>query len=97
MNRPMALFASAGVDAEVEIAVRSGTLHGEAVSILFGEEQVTLEFYDVASLERLRDVAAEGARRLRAVIEASARADAAEAAAAPARRAGRGRTACAGD
>ena len=73
----MALFASAGVDAEVEIAVRSGALGGEAVSILFGEEQVTLEFYDVASLERLRDVAAEGARRLRTVIEAGAAEEAA--------------------
>jgi hypothetical protein len=82
VNHPMALFANAGVDAEVTIALYSRAPDDEAVLILFGKEQVTLEFYDVASLERLRDVAAEGARRLRAVIEANIRAGAAEEAAA---------------
>ncbi|WP_291413029.1 hypothetical protein [Actinophytocola sp.] len=48
----------------------------DAVSILFGKERVTLEFYDVESLERLRDLADEGARRLGAAIEANARASA---------------------
>lgn len=78
VNRPMALLANAGVDAEVEIAVYSQAPDDEAISILFGKAQVTLDFYDVASLEQLRDVAAEGARRLRAVIEANAGAGAAE-------------------
>ena len=82
MNHPMVLFANAGVDAEVTIALHSRAPDDEAVVILFGNEQVTLEFYDVASLERLRDIAAEGARRLRAVIEANVRAGAAEEAAA---------------
>lgn len=77
VNRPMALLANAGVDAEVEIAVHARAPDDEAISILFGKAQVTLDFYDVASLERLRDVAAEGAQRLRAAIEANARAGAA--------------------
>ncbi|HVV22972.1 MAG TPA: hypothetical protein VHF06_26280 [Pseudonocardiaceae bacterium] len=38
----------------------------ESVAIVFGRERITLEFYDVASLERLRDIAHEGARRLEA-------------------------------
>lgn len=82
MNRPLDLFADATVDAAVEIALHSSrTPDDEAVSISFGQERLRLEFYDVESLERLRDVADEGARRLRAVIEANARADAAEQAA----------------
>lgn len=54
------LFANATVDAETHI-----TLHlpkvasGETMYILFGKENLTLEFYDVESLERLRDVASE--------------------------------------
>ena len=73
MNRDLVLFANAAVDAEVEIALHSSKVtDDEAVSILFGNERVTLDFYDVESLERLRDLADEGARRLRAVIEANA-------------------------
>lgn len=41
----------------------------QAVSIALGDERLMLEFYDVESLERLRDVAAEGAERLRAAIQ----------------------------
>jgi hypothetical protein len=75
----MALFANAAVDDLVEIALHTGRLPAaETVSSLFGDERITLEFYDVESLERLRDLADEGARRLRAAIEANARADAAE-------------------
>lgn len=69
----MALFANGGVDADVEIAVYSASPDDEVISIMFGKEHVTLEFYEVESLERLRDLAAEGARRLRMVIEANAR------------------------
>jgi hypothetical protein len=47
----------------------------ESVSILFGDEQIRLEFYDVESLERLRDVADQAAQRLRTAIEANVRAD----------------------
>jgi hypothetical protein len=79
VNRDVALFANAAVDAEVEIALHSPrTPDDEVVSIFFGQERITLEFYDVESLERLRDLAHEGARRLRTVIEANARSDAAQ-------------------
>lgn len=72
----MALFTSAAVDAEVEIALHSPrTPDDETVSILFGKERITLEFYDVESLERLRDLAHEGARQLRAVIETNTPSD----------------------
>jgi hypothetical protein len=54
VNRDVALFANAAVDAEVEIGLHSPrTPDDEAVSIFFGKERITLEFYDVESLERL--------------------------------------------
>jgi hypothetical protein len=60
------LFANATVDAGVVIALNASTLaDDEYVSILFGRERLTLDFFDVASLERLRDIADEGARRMR--------------------------------
>jgi hypothetical protein len=60
------LFANATVDAGVVIALDASTLaDDEYVSILFGRERLTLDFFDVASLERLRDIADEGARRMR--------------------------------
>jgi hypothetical protein len=60
------LFANATVDAGVVIALQTSTLaDNEYVSILFGKERLTLDFFDVASLERLRDIADEGARRMR--------------------------------
>jgi hypothetical protein len=78
MSRDMDVFTSAAVDAEVEITLYPPrTPDDEFVSILFGPERITLEFYDVESLERLRDLADEGARRLRAVIDANDRSDAA--------------------
>ncbi|MGH3752677.1 MAG: hypothetical protein ACRDRP_08275 [Pseudonocardiaceae bacterium] len=76
VNRDMAVLVSAGVDADVEIALYSPRRpEDDTVTIFFGAEQVTLQFYDVGSLERLRDVADEGARRLRAVLAANDRAD----------------------
>jgi len=74
----MAWYANGGVDAEVQIVWYQREPDNEVISILFGDEQVTLDFFDAESLERLRDVADEGARRLRAVFEANARADVAE-------------------
>lgn len=75
----MVLFANAAVDDGVEIALLTGQLpETEIVSILFGDERIVLEFYDVESLERLRDLSDEGARQLRAAIEANARAEAAK-------------------
>ena len=77
-GRQMDLYTNGLVDAEVQIVWHLRETDDEFVSILFGKEQVTLEFFDVESLERLRDVADEGARRLRAVFEANARAALAE-------------------
>lgn len=71
----MVLYSSGGVDAEVAITLLHREPAGDFVSILFGEERLTLEFFDVESLERLRDVAGEGARRLNTAIEANARAE----------------------
>jgi hypothetical protein len=62
-NGGLSMFASAAVNADVPITLH--TPDDESVSILFGEERFTLEFYDVESLERLRNLADEGARRLR--------------------------------
>ena len=68
-GRDLSLFLNTDVDAEVQIVSHSRTPDDEVVSILFGDEQIRLEFYDVESLERLRDVADQAAQRLRAAIE----------------------------
>jgi hypothetical protein len=73
-RRPMFLYANAGVTADVEIAVLHRAPDDESISLLFGQEQIALDFYDVESLVRLRDIAEQGARRLRAVILANAHA-----------------------
>jgi len=64
-NGDLSMFASAAVNEDVPITLYMHTPDDEYVSILFGEERFTLEFYDAESLERLRDLADEGARRLR--------------------------------
>jgi hypothetical protein len=71
----MGVFTNGGVDAEVEIVWHLPAPDDDVISILFGDEQITLDFHDVESLERLRDVAGQAALRLRAVIEAKARVD----------------------
>ncbi|MGH3870029.1 MAG: hypothetical protein ACRDSR_00700 [Pseudonocardiaceae bacterium] len=71
----LAWYANGGVDAEVQIGWHLRAPDDEAISIMFSTEQLTLEFFDVESLERLRDVAADAAQQLRAVFEANARAD----------------------
>jgi len=70
----VSVFANAGVSADASITLHMRRPDDDAVSILFGDERITLEFYDVESLERLRDLASEGIRRLRASIELNARA-----------------------
>ena len=74
-GRRMGVFTNGGVDAEVEIVWHLPAPDDDVISILFGDEQITLDFHDVESLERLRDVAGQAALRLRAVIEAKARVD----------------------
>jgi hypothetical protein len=64
----MNLYADAGVDASVAMMLHMRTPSDEYVSILFGDDRLTLEFYDVESLERLRDLAAEGAQLLRVAL-----------------------------
>lgn len=70
------LFGNATVDAETNIALHlPKAAGGETVYILFGKENLTLEFYDVESLERLRDVASEGASRLKSMVDSDTSAD----------------------
>lgn len=75
VNDDMIFYSSGGVHAEVAITLVHRAPDGDCVSILFGEERLTLEFFDVESLERLRDVADEGARRLNTAIEANTHAE----------------------
>jgi hypothetical protein len=71
------LFANATVDAGVVITFHVSTVpDSEYVSILFGRERITLDFFDVESLERLRDIADAGARAMQETIETNARTDA---------------------
>jgi hypothetical protein len=67
----MSVYTSAAVRMDTDIVLYTGHLDCEVVSIALGNERLTLEFYDVESLERLRDIAAEGAARLRAAITAA--------------------------
>jgi hypothetical protein len=64
----MLMYTSAAVTDNVPMALYMRRPDDLTVSIQFGEERITLDFYDVESLERLRDLADEGARRLRAAI-----------------------------
>ncbi|ALG12524.1 hypothetical protein [Kibdelosporangium phytohabitans] len=73
----MLMFVDAGVANDVPIAMSMRRPDDPVVSIMFGGELITLEFFDVASLERLSDLAAEGARRLRGAIETGTEAEAA--------------------
>jgi hypothetical protein len=67
----MPVYTSAGVTHNVPMALYMRRPDDLTVSIQFDEERITLDFYDVESLERLRDLADEGARRLRAAINMS--------------------------
>jgi hypothetical protein len=68
----MSVYTSAAVETETDIVLYTGHLDTcQAVSIALGNERLTLEFYDVESLERLRDIASEGARLLRAALAAN--------------------------
>jgi hypothetical protein len=67
---PLSVFTNAAITADTEMVLhttRAETHH--EISILFDQERLTIEFYDVVALERLRDIAAAGAARLRAAIE----------------------------
>lgn len=67
----MSMYTSVAVETTTDIVLVTGYLNTcQTVSIALGNERLTLEFDDVESLERLRDVAAEGASRLRAALQA---------------------------
>jgi len=67
VSRDMVLYASASVETGLEMTLRpAGPPEDGAVSIHFGDDRITLDFSDPETLERLRDLAHEGARRLRA-------------------------------
>lgn len=61
-----AVFTNAGVDASIAISVHMRSPDDRYVTIVFGNERLTLSFFDVESLERLSAVANEGAQLLRA-------------------------------
>ncbi len=60
------------MDAAAAITLYMRTRDDDAVSIMFGNERIALEFYDVDSLERLRDLADKGAQLLRVAVETNA-------------------------
>jgi hypothetical protein len=71
MTNQMSVFTNAVVDVDTDIVLSTGSTDTyREVSILLDNEHLTLEFHDAESLERLRDIAAEGATRLRAALEA---------------------------
>jgi len=64
----MPIFTNAAIHADTDIVLYTGLADTEhEVSIALAQERLTLEFQDAEALERLRDLAAEGAMVLRAV------------------------------
>lgn len=69
------LFGNLGVHADVKLTLHMRSPDDTSVSILFGHERFRLEFMDTESLERLRDLAEEGMRRLRTAATLAQRTD----------------------
>jgi hypothetical protein len=63
------VFTNAGVDASIPISVHMRRPEDRYVTLIFGDERLTLSFFDVESLEQLSAVAKEGAQLLRAAFE----------------------------
>lgn len=68
----LSVYTSVGVDADVAMSLYMRSADDTGVSLMFGEERLTLEFADIGSLEQVRDLADEGVRRLRAAHEKNA-------------------------
>ena len=68
MSRDLRLTGHCNVYDDVAIWSHLDADGKDLVEIMFGDEQLTLGFFEVAALERLRDVAAEGALLLQARI-----------------------------
>jgi hypothetical protein len=77
MNEPddLAVYTNAGVDASIPIRVHMRSPEDRYVTLVFGDERLTLSFFDVESLEQLSAIAHEGAQLLRAACEADTEAD----------------------
>lgn len=67
-NERATVFANVGVHADVEITLALYDDGGDGAAIRFGIDgpDLSIDFADVDSLERLAMVAADGVRRLRA-------------------------------
>lgn len=65
---PMEVFLNVAVDSDVEIGWHLRNPDADAITIIVGHEQLSLEFFDVRSLALLRDVADDAIERLRAVL-----------------------------
>ncbi|WP_156758692.1 hypothetical protein [Actinokineospora pegani] len=64
-------FTSAAVGPSVHMRLLTNTFtEDDTVSIMFGQDRITLDFTDADSLQRLGDLAHEGAQRLRAAADA---------------------------
>jgi hypothetical protein len=61
VNGEIGLYASGGVHVGVTVQLLAADGAAAPVSICFGKERVTLELYGPESLERLRDLADQGA------------------------------------
>jgi hypothetical protein len=68
VSRDLSLSGHCNVYDDVNIRSHMDPAGDDVVEIMFGDEQLTLGFFEVAALERLRDVAAEAARLLHARI-----------------------------
>lgn len=67
----LAVYTNAGVDASIPISLHMRTPDDQYVTLVFGDERLTLSFFDIESLEQLSAIAHEGAQLLRAACEAS--------------------------
>jgi hypothetical protein len=73
-KEPASVFATIGVHGDLPVEVRLAPHGMEAVEINVGvASELIMDFADMASLERLRDAAAEGVRLLRERIEQNRR------------------------
>lgn len=70
-NNELAVFTNAGVDASISISAHMRSPEDRYVTLAFGDDRLTLSFFDVESLEQLSAVANEGAQLLRTACEES--------------------------
>jgi hypothetical protein len=66
---PMEVFLTAAVDSEMAIGWHLPDQNASSITIMFGRERLSLEFFDEESLRRLRNVADDAIPRLREVLE----------------------------